>query len=515
MKQLQDFDLSIIIPFYKRIEEFRRVFPSKAQYFQRNGIEVIIVADEPSEQAALLRYIDNYPLINWKVIVNPNDHPWRNPAKALNVGIRMASKKYLLVMDPELECYTDVVYILREHLDSYPEHYAVGQVLFTDLEQEITPLNIDRFNMLPYGSIIVQKQHLVAIGGFNERYTIWGGEDDNIRKRLELAGIKKLFYPEAILIHREDFSQRVTSREEQRNRIPREILCDMLLPQRIVENDSKWGNDFYTVAFDWKKNYWAAQQCKNYLSSLVEYQIFGDHVFDSEYRLVALIPVYNEASRIEECLRSVEMHCDGIILLDDDSVDSTYSLAQSDKLLLKAKKSRSFFDDKKNRNILLDIASFFHSEWFIFIDADERFDDRFFDLPVVMDLPVDIVGVWIANLWDNPKQFRIDMPDSHLVQSGLWFRWRMFRNKGRMQLVTKLILHSLTVPYMHNTYLSNTLILHLGYLDKDKREQKYNFYAHEDNEKFVDYSPILSEKVELKALSQITHDYFSVKLHNR
>ena len=516
MKQLHDFDLSIIVPFYKRMEEFKRVFPGKAPYFQRNGIEVIIVADEPSEQDALLSYIRHYPLINWKLIVNHNDHPWRNPAKALNVGIRMASQKYILVMDPELECFTDVVYILRKHLDSYPEHFAVGQVVFTNLEQKITDRNIDQFEMLPYGSIMVQKQHLEAIEGFNEGYTIWGGEDDNIRKRLELFGVKKLFYPEAILIHRENFSLRTTSRTEQRNRIPRELLCDMLIPQRIVENNGRWGNDFDAITFDWKKNPWAAQQCREYLSELKDYRIPDDYAFDRRYKLIALIPAYNEASRIEECIQSVEKHCDGIILLDDDSSDLTYSLAQSEKLLLKTKKIRTSFDDKQNRNILLDIASFFSSEWFIFIDADELFDERFVDLPGVTDLPVDIVGLWIANLWDNPAQFRVNMTDTHpYSQNGIWFRWRMFRNKGRMQFIQNNKLHFSSVPYKNNLHVCQTLLLHSGYLDKNKREQKYSFYVREDEEQIEYYSNILSKDVEVKPLTDITKDYFIFKTLNK
>ena len=129
MKQLPDFDLSIVMPFYKRLDEFKRVFPSKAKYYERNGIEVVIVADEPTEEQGILDYIRRYPFINWKVVVNDEDHPWRNPAKAFNVGIRQATKSYILVMDPELEFYTDVIYELREKLDSYPEHYAVGQSL--------------------------------------------------------------------------------------------------------------------------------------------------------------------------------------------------------------------------------------------------------------------------------------------------------------------------------------------------------------------------------------------------
>ena len=61
MKQLPDFDLSIVMPFYKRLDEFKRVFPSKAKYYERNGIEVVIVADEPTEEQGLLDYIRRYP----------------------------------------------------------------------------------------------------------------------------------------------------------------------------------------------------------------------------------------------------------------------------------------------------------------------------------------------------------------------------------------------------------------------------------------------------------------------
>ena len=504
------------MPFYKRMDELRRVFPAKAQYLQRNGIEVVIVADEPSEQYELLDYIRGYPFINWKIIVNHNEHPWRNPSKALNVGIRMASKKYILIMSPESEFYSDVAYIFYKYLESYPEHFAVGQVLFTDFEQEVTESNIDRFNKIPYGSIMARKQHFELVGGYNENYALWGGDDDNLRRRMELAGVKKLFCPEAILIHREnDYLHQVALRDDKRKKIPPEFLCEMLLPQNIKVNDDNWGSDFDDVVFDWRSNPYAARQCREYLSTFIDYQIPDDTEYDRQYRLIALIPVYNEAERISECLRSVEKHCDGIILLDDNSSDSTYSLAQSDKLLLKAKKNRLSFDDRQNRNILLNLASFFRSEWLIFIDADELFDERFIDLHRVMDLPVDIVGVWIANLWDNIEQFRTNMEDTNpFSQNGLWCRWRLFRNKGRMQFVHDRKLHFSSVPYFNKTHVSETLLLHSGYLDKSKREQKYNFYTKEDKEPIFSYSYILSEDVELQPIKHITKEHFKVKSEN-
>lgn len=509
MKQLQDFDLSIVMPFYKRLDEFKRVFPSKAKYYERNGIEVLIVADEPTEREGILEYIRTYPFINWKVVVNPQDHTWRNPAKAFNVGIRQATKQYILIMDPELEFYTDVIYELREKLDSYPEHYAVGQVLFMDIQEEINEYTLEkhRYNLIPYGSIMAKKEYFGIIGGYDEFYTEWGGEDDNLRRRFELAGIQQLFFPESILIHREDFSQRIVSRNEQRALISREALSRMLLPIDIYVNETGWGTDFDCVVYDWQDHPFAKGQCMEYLSTFKQFEVISDRMFEKSYPLIALIPTYNESENIAECLSSAEKYCDGIILLDDDSTDGTYQLACSNKLLIKVQKTRTKFNDKQNRNILLDIASFFKVEWLIFIDADERFDERFVDLREIMiRTDVDTVGVWIANLWDSLETYRVDMKDTNpYSKNGLWYRWRMFRFKGRMQIISPVNLHFVTIPYRHlrRELKSKTLILHIGYMEKSKRSSKYRFYQIEDEMKIIDYDNILDKNVSLLNLSNI------------
>lgn len=508
MKQLPDFDLSIVMPFYKRLDEFKRVFPSKAKYYERNGIEVVIVADEPTEEQGILDYIRRYPFINWKVVVNDEDHPWRNPAKAFNVGIRQATKSYILVMDPELEFYTDVIYELREKLDSYPEHYAVGQVLFMDICEEINEETLHKHGrgLIPYGSIMAKKEYFERVGGYSEHYTEWGGEDDHLRKRLELAGIRRLFFPDSVLIHREDMGKRTVSRNEQRARITRDVLSEMFLPMKIVVNGEDWGTDFGRVAYDWRDHPFAKEQCREYLSTLKQFDITSDEIFEKSYPLIALIPTYNESERIGDCLRSVEKYCDGIILLDDDSRDDTYSIAQSKKLLLKAKKVRTEFNDKQNRNILLDIASFFKAEWFIFIDADERFDDRFVDLREVMKRSdMDIAGLWIVNLWNTMDLYRVNMEDSNpLSHEGVWFRWRMFRNKGRMQFICSNKLHFYLIPYVNKmSSKSNTLLLHIGCLLEKNREYKYEFYCNEDKFSLLNYEDLLVCNVILKSVSEI------------
>ena len=82
--------------------------------------------------------------------------------------------------------YTDVIYELREKLDSYPEHYAVGQVLFMDICEEINEETLHKHGrgLIPYGSIMAKKEYFERVGGYSEHYTEWGGEDDHLRLSL-------------------------------------------------------------------------------------------------------------------------------------------------------------------------------------------------------------------------------------------------------------------------------------------------------------------------------------------
>ena len=165
----KNFDVSVVIPFYKKMAEFRRVFPLNRKYFERNGIEVVIVLDTPLESEELLSYIQQYPFVNWRIVMNDKPHEWRNPAKPLNVGIRHATKKYVMVCSPESEMVTDVIYILRKSFDDYSNypHYAIGRVCFTD-EEEITVKTFNNYRSIPFGSIMFEREHAEQIHGYDE-----------------------------------------------------------------------------------------------------------------------------------------------------------------------------------------------------------------------------------------------------------------------------------------------------------------------------------------------------------
>lgn len=474
MKQLPNFDLSIVVPLGDRLESFVENLPLRTAYYERNGIEVVLLVDEEADCRSLLACIRKYPFISWKVVVGS----WQNSAVAYNEGICQSIKNYILLMFPESLFQADVIYELRVTLDEYPLHYAIG---------------------FSYGCLMVKKEYLDLVGGYDEQFDALEGAEENLCRRMELADIHRLYYPDALLQLGES---RLSEAWEQS--VPEDLLYEMLLPiESKADNRSKPGSG--KLLYNWQEHPYANEQCREYLSVLKQFYIPSDVVFEKSYPLIALIPTYNESERITDCLRSVEKYCDGIILLDDDSQDDTYEIAKSDKLLLKAKKVRTEFNDKQNRNILLDIASFFKVGWLIFIDADERFDKRFSDLREVMKRDdVDTVGVWIANLWDSMETYRTNMKDTHpLSQNGLWFRWRMFRNKGRMQIFSIENLHFKTIPYFDKMFISNILLYHLGYLSKFNRYMKYHFYKIEDKRKLFYYDDIISEKISLDYIDNI------------
>jgi hypothetical protein len=499
------FDVSIVMPFYKKLKEFKIVLPANQKFFQRNGIELILVLDEPDEENELISFINNYPFINWKIILNRETHEWRNPSKALNVGIKHASHKYVLVMSPETQLFTDLIYRMRYILQYYKQSFAIGMITFANLSTVITSENILNNQLLPYGSIMVEKQHLEAIRGYTEEYSKWGGDDNNIRARLEMSGIRKMIIPQAIAIHREENSDGHSGRSKKSENIPIELLKDVFYPKKMIVNDESWGSDFNEICFNWKKKKTTLPLCQAFIEKFKQNWVKNESIFNKQFKVIALIQVRNEKHYLPELFLNLDKFCDGIILLDDESTDGSFEAAMSDKLLLKVQiKNKGFFDDLGNRNILLQLAHFFSSEWFFYMDADERFDTRYLDLySITNNNDVDTVCFWVVHLWDNENYYRKDLPEN---KSGLLLRYRMFRNKGFMQINSNRTLHFPVIPYKHNRHNANILIKHFGHIDRKNRERKYEKYMLEDEDgekQGYKYDYLLDNDVELEKVENI------------
>jgi hypothetical protein len=501
------FDVSIVMSFYKKLNDFRRVLPKNAKYFQRNGIEIIIVLDEPSEEEGLLEFIEQYPFINFKIIINRKEHEWRNHCKVLNVGIKAASFNYILVLDPEVELVTDVIYRLRYTLSFYSNTFATGVVAFIDYKDDIN--EFQNVSWIPYGSIMVRKSDLMEIRGYDESFKDWGGEDDQIRKRLELSGIQKMEVLDAKTVHREENCDEHKERSSRVSKMSIKHLKHILYPKKTVFNNEGWGQDFNEVIWNWNTHK-SFSALKEYLkNSYNESNILNSRICDKSYDIIALIQVRNESKNVTEVLHHLNDYCDGIILLDDGSTDDSYEKALHDKLLVKTKKSyKGYFDDLENRNDLLKLASFFKSNWFYFIDADERFDSRYGNIySYISDQKhqkFDVFRFHLIDLWNTPNTYREDIPDRKY--NGIATRARMFRNKGCLQIHTNREIHFPAVPYQYNVLIPKILLLHYGNIDEKIREHKYELYIAQDpdgKKQSHDYEFLKDKKVVLKPVEDI------------
>ena len=421
-----NFDLSIIMPFFHKMAQFRKIFPINHKYFERNGIEVILVLDTPDEKDELLSFIIQYPFVNWKIIMNDKPHPWRNPSKPLNVGIRAATKKYIMVCSPESEMLTDVPYILRKTFEDYSQypHFAIGRVYFADDEQ----VSIEELNTkttYPYGSIMFEKQSVELIHGYDENLIKWGGDDTNLRIRLEMDGVNELYISDAIMVHRDIDIVSKKRRISLYDTASNDMYRNLIYPRTAVANDINWGRDFNNVLYDWENNVYASELLKKYLNSKFDKYEFKGCKLKYSYPVLLLVQVYNEASRIIDFLKSMEHLFDGYILLDDGSSDGSYELAIHEKILLKVSKRRDCFNDLQNRNILLDLASFFKYSIACFIDADEQVDIRFSNFKEYIHDDAPAYALPYINIWDHPDFYNAEYPCSI---NGIGLRYKMFRN---------------------------------------------------------------------------------------
>lgn len=482
-----NFDLSVIMPFYKKLEEFKRVLPKNARYFQRNGIEVVIVMDEPSEEAGLLELLKSYPFINWRVIVNDVPHPWRNPAKAINVGIRHAERSKVLVLSPESLMETDVLKLLSEHVAAHPRSYASGIVRFEHSDGE----------WIDAGSICIPREALEKVGAYDEAYSDWGADDDDLKIRLVRAGYRRRKLFSARMFHTE-----LKPREQKKTSASSLVIYeDVKKSARSKVNADSWGRDFSRVALDYRRSVHAKELCEGYLKTLAGYSFGAEDAFDRPKKVVALIQCFQNPD-INETLDHVAKFSDGIILLDDGSSDDTFEKAAHPKLLIKAKKRRIGFNDLENRNILLNIGSFVPAEWFYFIDTDERFDERFEPPAQAADCGADLILFSIIHIWDHPDRYRMDYPYS---RRGLIPMFRMFRNIGRSQIRGDKKLHFRASPYTSGKIQERpVLILHYGHMNAESRRRKFDFYTEQDrNKDQASYSHFLDENVELGRLEDL------------
>lgn len=243
-------ELSIVLPYYKKLEWFELALAYNFQYFNKSNYEVVLCLDESSEKDNVVELLKLYKSLSARVFVNSNTHPWRNPAKAINVGIRQAKGSHVLIMSPESICLSDVPDILFQAVKPVKAAFSIGHVTFMpkhgfiggDLEKFKTECEFTCF-----GSFCASRQLLSDVGGFDELNVTWGGDEDNLRQRLRIKGAFDIRRHDALIVHVEH-DDRGTSTYRY---VKTEEECRAIInpPECIVNTHTEWGTDFDTLYY--------------------------------------------------------------------------------------------------------------------------------------------------------------------------------------------------------------------------------------------------------------------------
>ncbi len=257
--------ISVIMPFYKKYDEFVFSFEryNFAQFNKQKNLELVIVCDDPSETDLLCIYLEGFVArqkvnIKIKVIVNENQHAWRAPTKAINVGVKNAHYDKFLVMSPETLIIDGSVDAIASRCNV--STFAIGILKFDDiasvnrgasLQQHFHSLNK---TISAYGSICFTREQADKVGGYNESWEVWGGDDDDFRHRLQLAGYKKSATL-AKFIHvqmqaRHEYNASKDKERHSKGKVLKYKVDAITNNKNYLANDGCFGNDFDKVYFE-------------------------------------------------------------------------------------------------------------------------------------------------------------------------------------------------------------------------------------------------------------------------
>ncbi len=489
------YDVSIIMPYYKKYNEFKYALQKNKKQLKLVN-EVIIVFDEIID-ISKFEYLKDYN-INFRFFTNTENHSWRNPAVVLNHGIKNAKSEYCIIISPESILMPNFIKNIMNNTND--TNFSTGKVIFVR-ENNLKKLTIDDLDNLfekeatrnhefigpvYFGSLCCKKNNLEKTF-YDEKFIGWGGEDDDIRKRLINIGLIQNNLNNVKIIHSEDdisFNKRLYRTQNYK--------LDHRLYNKFIEINNKPIKINYTP--------------DNFIDFKMKEKIF------SYYPIILLCQCYNEEHHIKDFLQNVNSFVDGIIILDDSSTDKSWELMISDKILFKAQKKRETFNDLENRNLLLEIfnnlfiKNNIRVDWFIWLDFDERINNCKNTISELRNMLLltenkNIFNIPFVHMW-NENEYNTEYPSS---QNGIQYHTRLIRNivdYAPYKIISNKSLHFKLNPYDNEKYTFPLLIKHLGRNSENVRVKKYNLYT---------------QKYDIGLKNQISYNHFlnnSPKLNN-
>lgn len=205
--------LTVVIPTYNRIDTLRAVIPSLLAQDLRADAYEVLVADSNSDDGTDA-YLAEVARTAPQVRHLPGAYSGR--AAARNAGIAASRAPLVLFTDADIIAAPD---LLARHLDRHAQggpKAVVGCELQVDtyeqylalsrrpaLRRPLHPSTRKRLSWLYFltGNASVPRAELERVGRFDEAFTGYGHEDLELGYRLERAGLRIEYAPEAVNYH--------------------------------------------------------------------------------------------------------------------------------------------------------------------------------------------------------------------------------------------------------------------------------------------------------------------------
>lgn len=209
--------------------------------------------------------------------------------------------------------------------------------------------------------------------------------------------------------------------------------------------------------------------------------------------IAAMLRIKNEVRWIKRVLDSVAPLCQNVCVLDDHSTDDTMSIvgdwlcAHEDThqgLCVRNPACKGSINETRDKNFLYSrIMDSFAPDWVLHIDGDEELEPAGIDAirAAVESNTAQCYSLQVLYLWNNERTIRTD---------GIYknfFRQSLFSTKGTNGIFnptshgkgTAANLHCTNVPHdmiPKAAWLTTARLLHYGYIDRDMRLAKWDFY---------------------------------------
>jgi len=213
------------------------------------------------------------------------------------------------------------------------------------------------------------------------------------------------------------------------------------------------------------------------------------HVEDYTGKLVAMYRIKNCEEFIKRSLIRTSEFADEIVVLDDGSKDNTVNIVKEFPKVAKLESQDLDFNERRDRNKLLEMAKDRHPDWIISIDGDEVLEDKFdYDYAHRLIKPVNpefqCFRLFFYTFWRGEKFYRKDGIFGNM--SG----FRLFKNLPNQEITlgNDQGLHCGNIPMfpIFNSRYSGVRVKHYGYSDPKICKDKFDFYSGIDKDKRED-----------------------------